>query len=367
MHATKVYGPYTEQRKHRTAYRVVVARPDGASRSRKFDTLAAAEAYADSARGQTSGVTVSDSITAYVEDMRRRELKPATIERAENHLRNLLDVDRNGKRSVTWVLKQGQALYDACQIRDVDPEDGAITRYSVATHRGALAAGRSWASYCRERGWLRADPFELVKGVGRRNWGRAKPQLRVDEGRTLTDFLLARCTPVVEPAAVAVLAALLLGPRATEVVARDVRDLDDGGRLLWIPTSKTANGRRELEVPEVLRPLLLELARDKIGAAPLFVSERGRSGKGARVTRSWLYYHCKRLCRLAGVPVIGPHGMRRSHGSIARRGGATGELVAGQLGHGSVAVQERSYVAPGSGEAAAAREVELRLVKGGRS
>jgi hypothetical protein len=29
-----------------------------------------------------------------------------------------------------------------------------------------------------------------------------------------------------------------------------VRDLDDGGALLWIPDSKTLAGRRKLQVPE---------------------------------------------------------------------------------------------------------------------
>ena len=53
---------------------------------------------------------------------------------------------------------------------------------------------------------------------------------------------------------------LLLGLRAGEVVSRIVRDLDNGGRLLWIPSSKTEAGRRTLEVPEVLQPHLQALA-----------------------------------------------------------------------------------------------------------
>ncbi|MFN2530924.1 MAG: amidohydrolase family protein, partial [Pyrinomonadaceae bacterium] len=35
---------------------------------------------------------------------------------------------------------------------------------------------------------------------------------------------------------------LLLGPRASELVRRNVRDVDDGGRLLWIGATKTAAG-----------------------------------------------------------------------------------------------------------------------------
>ena len=46
--------------------------------------------------------------------------------------------------------------------------------------------------------------------------------------------------------AVAAMMALLLGMRATEIVSRVVRDLDDNGRLLWIPTAKTEAGKRTL-------------------------------------------------------------------------------------------------------------------------
>ena len=38
-------------------------------------------------------------------------------------------------------------------------------------------------------------------------------------------------------------------------------DRDDEGKLLWIPDSKTEAGRRTLQVPELLRPMLNELAR----------------------------------------------------------------------------------------------------------
>jgi hypothetical protein len=45
-----------------------------------------------------------------------------------------------------------------------------------------------------------------------------------------------------------------------------VRDLDDEGRLLWIPETKTEAGKRTLPVPEVLNPhsdkLFLEATSD---------------------------------------------------------------------------------------------------------
>jgi integrase len=59
------------------------------------------------------------------------------------------------------------------------------------------------------------------------------------------------------------LLALVIGMRANEIVSRVVRDLDDDGKLLWIPDSKTEAGRRRLQVPELLRPLVKALAEGK--------------------------------------------------------------------------------------------------------
>ena len=54
----------------------------------------------------------------------------------------------------------------------------------------------------------------------------------------------------------AAMMSLLMGMRASEIVSRIVRDLDDEGRLLWIPETKTEAGKRTLPVPEVLQPYL---------------------------------------------------------------------------------------------------------------
>ena len=56
----------------------------------------------------------------------------------------------------------------------------------------------------------------------------------------------------------------------TEIVSRVVRDLDDGGKLLWIPDSKTEAGRRTLQVPELLQSHLLAIAEGKPSEAKLF-------------------------------------------------------------------------------------------------
>ncbi|MDB5526890.1 MAG: hypothetical protein JWM58_4653, partial [Rhizobium sp.] len=108
--------------------------------------------------------------------------------------------------------------------------------------------------------YLKSNPLESVEGVGRRRKG--KPQHTRDESRKFLGTARAEADKGKEMA-VAAMVALLLGERAFEILDRQVRDLDDGGRLLIITDSKTNAGKRTLEVPEVLQPYLLKLAEGK--------------------------------------------------------------------------------------------------------
>jgi len=118
---------------------------------------------------------------------------------------------------------------------------------AVDTHRNGLSVAKAFDAWCVAQGWLQANPFAAIKGRGRRK--RGKPQLRIEEAR-----IFMTCCPELAPrddGTILALAYLLLGARAGEVVLRQVRDVDDGDRLLWIPDSKTEAGRRQLEVPNV--------------------------------------------------------------------------------------------------------------------
>lgn len=125
--------------------------------------------------------------------------------------------------------------------------------------------------------------------AGKRRHG--KPQLRIDEARkwmaTATELAAAG-----EAGAVAAMLALLLGMRASEIVSRVMRDLDDDGRLLWLPDSKTEAGKRTLRVPEVLRESLQGLVADRKSDALLF---------GVH-WRDWPREWVQRICAHAGVP-----------------------------------------------------------------
>ena len=98
----------------------------------------------------------------------------------------------------------------------------------------------------------------------------------------------------------AAMMSLLMGMRASEIVSRIVRDLDDEGRLLWIPETKTEAGRRTLPVPEVLQPYLRKIAEGKGPNDSLFGEH----------WRDWPREWVQQICKAAKVPEVTAQGMR---------------------------------------------------------
>src|SRR5262249_55585166 len=125
---------------------------------------------------------------------------------------------------------------------------------------GSQRAAWTFIEVVREQEVASADPLEGVVGVGKRKHG--KPQLRIDEARRWQAKAIAYANAG-EAGAVAAMMSLVMGMRAGEIVSRVVRDLDDDGRLLWIPETKTEAGKRTLPVPEFLQPYLREIAKGK--------------------------------------------------------------------------------------------------------
>jgi len=142
--------------------------------------------------------------------------------------------------------------------------------------------------------------------------------------------------------------------RASEIVNRQVRDVDDSGRVLWIERAKTRKGDRHLEVPEVLRGPLIEICAGRDSKARLF----------GDVDRHWVGYHVRRLCRAAKVPEVCPHGLRGTQASISVLA-VPAEHVAAALGQTGPAVTRRHYLAKGA-EARGRGRAALRVLNGGK-
>ncbi len=223
--------------------------------------------------------------------------------------------------------------------------------FAVDSHRSMLAEARMMAKWCVKKGWLKVSPLEGVEGLGKRRHG--KPQLRIDEARKW----MAKATELAdtgETGAVAAMMSLLLGMRAGEIVSRVVRDLDDEGRLLWIPDSKTEAGKRTLQVPGELQPYLEQLAAGKGPQDRLF----------GHHWRDWIRDWVRKICKAAGVPMVGAHSMRGLHSTLALEHGASAHVVASSLGHESITTTLESYARPGAG-AGARQQRTLKVLQGG--
>lgn len=330
----RIYGPY----QHRDRWRVAI-RVNGKTTYQSFARLDHAEQFIAGARDEAQGITVGHAVKALLDEMRAEGLAESTITTAEYRLEHILGPHAN--RPIRWLTHRGAEVYRAaCVERRAD------------THHAELAlASRACAIAVKQR-WLKANPFKGVEPLGRKTHGRSKQRLRVDESRTLWDWCLGHAD---QPRAVLTLGYLILGARASELIKRSVRDLDDDGRLLWIEDAKTPTGNRQLSVPDPLRGLLLALARDKAPTDRLFAWSR----YAAR-------HHVRAVCKEAGVPVLPPQALRRTHADLATDAGVAGDAVARHLGHTSSVVTDRSYRDRQVTQGARA-ERTLKVIVGGKT
>lgn len=317
MAAPRVHGPYP----HHGRWRVVGVSPDGGRLRAVFDRREDAQAYADNARSALGHRTCAAAVTAYLAHLESKGRRPGTITTARYRLVAFLRLVSGERLLADLTPSAARALYVQ-----------RVAEVRADTHRGELALARTWIAWCVKQGWISGDPWEGVEPEGIK--ARGKPQLRVDEARRFLACALGDSSP----AGLACALAMLTGARASEITDRIVRDLDDGGRLLWIPTAKTAAGIRQLAIPEVLRARMLAQVQ---GRAP-----------GDRIwgdiTRHWLGHHVGRFCAAAGVPRVSPHGLRGLYATLRVQSGAAVEAVAAELGQAGPGVTRAHYLAPGA-------------------
>lgn len=229
-------------------------------------------------------------------------------------------------------------------------------RQRADTHRNTLAEARTFCRWMLGESMIAFDPLAGIKPIGRRRKG--KPQLHIDEARNWLRHAAEQAESG-QAGAVAALVSLLMGLRAGEILARQVRDLDCQGTVLWIPHSKTEAGKRRVRIPVNLQPYLLRLALGKQPTEHLFSVRSTGKPPGVAWVRKWV----KRICRLARVPEVCAHSMRGLHATLAVEEGTSPDVVARSLGHHKSSVTLSSYAAPGSRDAAVQRSVESALLQ----
>jgi site-specific recombinase XerD len=160
---------------------------------------------------------VTAAVAAFLDAKRTKGRAESTIESAEDRLSMI--VGSLMQRPVRALNHRGAELYAAAQINPNDKPRAADT------HQNALSVAKDFGAFCVKQRWLRVNPFADVEPVGRKVEGADKPRLTVDESRRLQTYCHEHAADL---GAVITLAYLLLGSRASELVRRDVRDLDDG-------------------------------------------------------------------------------------------------------------------------------------------
>lgn len=338
-----VYGPY----KHGQRFRLHVVTGSGRRRKttyRTYATWALADAAKAGATDEARGTTVSEAIKAFLDFKRAQGRADLTVLTYEQRLNGLLGDCMN--RPVRSISHRGAELYEAAQVgRGAD------------THRNMLSVGRIWAKWCVRKKWLRADPFAEVEMVGQRVHGGDKERLTIDETRKLE----AWCYEHPGQDAAVTLAYIYLGPRNSELGRRNVRDLDDRGRLLRIGKTKTRAGRRGLRIPDGLGDMLRAIAAARPPDAPLFLDANGN-----RMGRSSALNLVRRTLKAAGVRVMPPQALRRTHAELAELAGETGYAIARALGHataGAPKVTTQAYIGHEAADEAR-RAAVMRTLRG---
>ena len=342
----RVLGPYPIGRQ----WRVVVVGRGGERDSHFYPSEEKAREVVRAVRrefARNGDKTVAEGLEAYrtylLED---KGNKPGSVEDTLYRLGAFFPTGEVMLRDLTNKACSG--YYDALRTR----KTRLGKAFSVDSHRNILAEAKSFLRWCSaKKKWLARNPLEEVDGVGKRRHGKA--QLRVDEARRWVAKAVA-LADAGEGGAIAAMLALVMGMRSSEIVTRVVRNLDDDGKLLWIPDSKTEAGRRTLQVPVFLQPYLKGLAEGKAPDAKLF----------GHHWRDWVRKWVNRICNTAGVPKVTAHGMRGLHSTLAVENGVSAHVVAASLGHESTTTTIQSYVKPEAVTGARQRRVMTVLDRG---
>lgn len=272
-------------------------------------------------------------------------------------------VIRHGLRNRPTARKPAEGQAQPCKLACKCEGEGPPL--AADSHRNMLLEAKTFMRWCVTEAIIERSPLEAVKGEGkRRHGGLGHARLRPKEQRAWYRKAIElgeAGTAEQRERALGGLMSLLMAMRATEIVTRRVRDLDDEDWTLGVDkdAAKTDESVRTFEVPRALRPLFRLAIAGKS-------SDDFILGDGKRQHwRDWVRKSIRMVCRLAKVPPETAHGMRGAHASIAREAGATAELVSRQLGQRGTDTQERSYASKRA-QRKGTQKAALAVLEGGR-
>jgi integrase len=343
----RVLGPYKERDK----WRIVIAEEGGERLSHFFATEGEASAAIRIARRdleRIAGITVKEALEKY--EIHQREEKRDKIQSVLDTIYRLglLFTDGDALLSGLTPTRCGLLLSN---LKQRNTKYGKP--FAVDSLKNILAESKTFMNWCVEsQGWLKSNPLMKLQVEGKRR--HRKFQLHYDEARRWMDRAL-ELAEAGDVGAVAALVALFMGFRATEIVIRVVRDLDDRGRILVVEDAKTEAGNRRVKVPPVLRPFLKQLAQGKGPDDRLF----------GHHWRDWVRKSVRRICREVGVPEVSAQSLRGLNASIRMEESSESPTdIARALGHSSASTTLQSYATRESAAAGRQNRVTAMLLQG---
>lgn len=317
-HMPRYYGPY----RHGFKWRILIRVPG--EKQKVHNTYDSEEAGKRALRRLRTeariydGPTVSKCLELYEKQLRANGLREVSVETTIYRLTRLF----------APIADQPLALLTPEKARELFAN---LASWAVDTRRNTLAEAKTFCKRAKINGWTPFEPMKELQGEGKRRRGKAK--LTKDEARRYLDKCreLTR-SPKYAEAAIAAAIPLLLGYRVSEVMDRQVRDLDDGGTVLQVPAAKSQAGIRSQKLPEWFQPLIASRTVGKGPTDRIFDHDR-----------TWLLHQVKRICRLAGVPEISAHGLRGTHADLSLHAHVTALAVSQALGHTSTEVTFGHY------------------------
>ena len=338
--SAKVLGPYGNG----TKWRLVIKEGQG-RKSVVFSTEQEALAVRQRllANIEERGVrTIGEAVHEYLDYKRKRGCSERSLRTVREKLLPFLPYEK----AITAITpKMADSLYTA-----------QSEKFAAATHHKNLRDAKAFYRYCIKQKYATTNPFAEVQAIGKANAG--KPQLRQDEARKLSDYLISRAS-IGDTRALALLVQVVLGLRSGEVLKLRKRDLDCRATIVVVDGTKNRNAKRSLELDApIVRDLLLRRCETLAPDAFIFTREGSTQPFATPTLWKGLACYCKRL----GLPIVCPHSLRGLHSSLAVKAGATSAFVAQALGHGSDAVTRKHYIAPSAIDSARTSRVAGALL-----
>lgn len=257
-----------------------------------------------------------------------KTLKPKSRKRYGVSLRNLVD------------HFQGVYLDDVGSAKLGDFEKARLASgVTTTTVRRDLACLSSLYSRAEEWEWVTSNPVKPFKR------GRAKAGLKEGAARTrylstVEESSVLASAPARSRDAIAF--AIDTGLRKEEQFSLLLTDIDFEARQLTVRAEIAKSGRSRT-IPLLERALnrARELAGNRVGAVPLFVTLKGERYSPESPT---MYEALQKACRRAGVPRASWHDLRRTCGCrLLQDYGLSVEKVSAWLGHADVRITQQRY------------------------